>query len=145
MNKDKNEKVPLLHIYPQKHHPNDDVVIVSNKTALLRLKEGIEMALEKGEGDCRAITSDMETYQLKIILNDEDWQSEFWRRLQLPLFEIDESEEGNILSVEDILGFDIKNSEDLREKQPIVDEYNKRNMEMRKKIMEIIERNKQSD
>ena len=101
--------------------------------------------LKREKGDCRATTSDMETYQFKIILNDEDWQSEFWRRLQLPLFEIDESEEGDILSVEDILGFDIKNSEDLREKQPIVDEYNKRNMEMREKIMEIIERNKQSD
>lgn len=146
MNKEENDwRMPLLHIYPQKHHPNDNLVIVSNKTALLRLKETIEKALEKGEGDCIVTTSDMETYEIKIIQNDEDWQSEFWRRLQLPFFEVNESEEGEVLSVEDIIGFEIKSSEDLREKQPVMEEFKKHNEEIREKILKIIRRNKQGD
>lgn len=144
MNKENDQKMPLLHIYQQKL-PHDEVVIVSNRTALLSLKKSIEKALDKGEGDCVVTSSDMETYEIKIILNDEDWQSDFWRRLQLPLFEVDESEEGQVLSVEDILGFDLKTSEDIRKARPILEQYRQHSQQMTEKMKGIAKKNKQRD
>ncbi|MCF2649694.1 hypothetical protein [Niallia circulans] len=110
MNKEKgHEGPPLLYVFSQRK-PHEDVIIVSNKTALLRLKYTIDGALENGEGDCTGVFSDFETYDIKIILNDEQYDSEFWQRLQLPFFEVDENDR-QVLSVEDIIGFDIKNSD----------------------------------
>lgn len=141
MDKDQEKKgPPLLHIYPQKL-PHDDVVIVTNKTALLCLKESIEHALEKGEGECVVTTADYERYGIKIILNDEQYDSDFWRRLQLPLFGVDESAEENVLSVEDILGFDLRDSEDVRIAQPIMAEYRQHNREMNERIKQAARRN----
>ncbi len=144
MDKVNDQRIPLLHVYPQRH-PHDDVLIVSSRTALLRLKKSIEDALEKREGDCVATTSDFETYKIKIILNDEGSQSDFWRRLQLPLFESDESEDGQGLSVEDIIGFDIKTSDDIRKARPIMEQYRKHSQQMTEKMMQIAKRNKQGD
>lgn len=144
MDKVNDQRIPLLHVYPQRH-PHDDVLIVSSRTALLRLKQSIEDALEKGEGVCVATTSDFETYKIKIILNDEGSQSDFWRRLQLPLFEVDESEEGQVLSVEDILGFDLKTSEDIRKARPIMEQYRQHSQQMTEKMKEIAKKNKQRD
>ncbi|WP_175987061.1 hypothetical protein [Bacillus sp. Marseille-Q1617] len=144
MDKVNNQNVPLLHIYPQKL-PHDDVVIVSSRTALLRLQKSIENALEKGEGDCVVTTSDFERYEMKIILNDEGLQADFWRRLQLPHFEIDESKVGEILTIEDIIGFDIKNSEDLRKVKSVMEEYRKYSQEMTEKMKQFAKRNKLRD
>ncbi|WP_099363597.1 hypothetical protein [Fredinandcohnia onubensis] len=144
MDKVNDKRIPLLHIYPQRH-PHDDVLIVSSRTALLRLKQSIEEALEKREGDCVATTSDFETYEIKIILNDEGRQSDFWRRLQLPLFEVDKSEEGQVLSVEDLLGFDLKTSDDIRKARPIMEQYRKHSQQMTEKMLQIAKRNKQVD
>ncbi|CAM5734475.1 hypothetical protein SAFG77S_11627 [Streptomyces afghaniensis] len=130
MNNEKDrEGPPLLYVFSQRK-PHEDVVIVSNKTALLRLKDTIEHTLENGVGDCTGIFSDFETYGIKIILNDESYDTEFWKRLQLPFFEVDENEEG-VLSVEDIIGFDIKNSDDLRNAELEMDEYRKYSKEMK--------------
>jgi len=144
MDKVNDQTIPLLHIYPQRH-PHDDVLIVSSRTALLRLKQSIEEALEKGGGDCVATTSDFESFKIKIILNDESRQSDFWRRLQLPLFEVDESEEGQVLSVEDILGFDLKTSEDIRKARPIMEQYRQHSQQMTEKMKEIAKKKKQRD
>ncbi|MCM3570494.1 ankyrin repeat domain-containing protein [Neobacillus mesonae] len=145
MNKEKgNEVPPLLYVFPQRK-PHEDVIIVSNKTALLRLKGTIEDALENGEGDCTGVFSDFETYDIKIILNDEQYDSGFWQRLQLPFFEVAESEEGGVLSVEDIIGFDIKNSVDLRKTQPVMEQYLKHSQEMTKKMKKIAKKNRQRD
>ncbi|WP_400244941.1 hypothetical protein AB3U99_01125 [Niallia sp. JL1B1071] len=145
MNEQKKRRgTPLLYIYSQKQ-PHEDVVIVSNKTALLRLRDTIEHALEKGEGDCQGVFSDFETYEIKIILNDEQYDSEFWQRLQLPFFEVDFNEEEHVLSVDDIIGFDLRSSEDVRKAQSTMQEHRKYNVEMMRSIIEIMERNKQSD
>lgn len=142
MNKDKKrEGPPLLYVFSQRK-PHEDVVIVSNKTALLQLKDSIEHALENGEGNCTGVFSDYETYDIKIILNDERYDTEFWKRLQLPFFEVDENE-GQVLSVEDIIGFNIKNSDDLRNAEPEVDKYRKYNQEMTEKMKQIAKRNMQ--
>lgn len=141
MDKNQEKKAPpLLYIYSQRQ-PHDDVVIVSNRTGLYRLKDTIESALETGEGDGVGGFSDFETFELKIILNDERYDSEFWQRLQVPFFEVDESAEENILSIEDIIGFDLRNSEDVRKAQPIMEEYRQHNREMLERIKQAARRN----
>ncbi|MBD7937613.1 ankyrin repeat domain-containing protein [Cytobacillus sp. Sa5YUA1] len=145
MNNEKDrEGPPLLYIYSQKE-PHQDVLIVSNKAALLRLKESIEHALKSGEGDCTGVFSDFETYGIKIILNDEQYDSEFWQRLQLPFFEVDDSHGGEVLSVEDMIGFGLKSSEDIRKAQPEMNEYRKYNKEMTEKMKRIAKRNTPRD
>lgn len=141
MNKEKeSEEPPLLYVFPQRT-PHADVVIVSNKAALLRLKDTIETALENGEGDCTAVFSNFEAYDIKIILNNEQYDSEFSKKIQLPFFEVDFNEEEHILSVEDIIGFDLRNSEDLRKAKPKMEQYRKHSREMTEKIMEAAKRN----
>lgn len=135
------EGPPLLYVFSQRE-PHEDVVIVSNKTALLRLKDTIEHAIENGEGDCTGVFSDFETYDIKIILNDEQYDSEFWKRLQLPFFEVDENER-QVLSVEDIISFDIKNSDGLRDAESEMERYRKYNQEMTRKMKQIAKRNTQ--
>ncbi|MGG0741227.1 hypothetical protein [Niallia taxi] len=135
----------LYYIFTHKDIPHDDVLIVSSRTALLRLKQSIEDALVKGEGGCVSTTSDFESFKIKIILNDEGWKSDFWRRLQLPLFEVDESEKGQVLSVEDILGFDLKTTEDIRKARPIMEQYRQHSQQMTEKMKEIAKKNKQRD
>ncbi|MGN8842989.1 hypothetical protein ACTNDN_09225 [Niallia sp. HCP3S3_B10] len=142
MNKEKErEGPPLLYVFSQRK-PHEDIVIVSNRTALLRVKGTIEDALEDGEGDCTGVFSDFETYGIKIILNDEIYDTEFWKRLQLPFFEVDENEEG-VLSVEDIIGFDIKNSDDLRNAEPEMEKYRRHSQEMTEKMKQKAKRNTQ--
>lgn len=145
MNKDKErEGPPLLYVFSQRT-PHEDVVIVSNRTALLRLKDTIEHTLENGEGDCTGGFSDFETYGIKIILNDESYDSVFWQRLQLPFLDVNECEEGEVLSVEDITGFDLRNSEDVKKARPIMEQYRKYNQIMTEKMKEVAKRNNQED
>lgn len=137
---DKDQDIPLLHTYSQRH-PHDDVVIVSSRSGLLRLKKSIELALENGEGICVAITSDMEKYEIKVILNEENWKAEFWRRLQAPYFDENENEE--TLSVDDIIGYDIKSSKDLERVQPIMEQYQKYSRKLTDKLRKIAKMNRQ--
>lgn len=85
--------------------------------------------------------SDFETYSIKIILNDERYDSEYWQRLPLPFFEVDFNKEEHILSDEDIIGFDIRDSEGLRKTKLMREQYRKYSREMTEKIMKAANRN----
>ena len=135
------KKAPLLHFYPQRY-PHDDVVIVSNREALLRLKECIDRTLANGEAECIAETVDFENYRIKILLNDEDWKTDFWQRIQLPFFDMDEGmDDGEYISIDEIIRYNIKSSQDLKNAQPTIEKYRKYSRDMTEKIREVADKN----
>ncbi|MBS4220075.1 hypothetical protein KHA96_17320 [Bacillus sp. FJAT-49711] len=133
---------PILHIYPQKYH-HDEAIIIGRREGLERMKATIEKALETGEGNCTAVTSDIESYKLHIFINDEAPNSDFWRTLNLPY--VDFVDDGIILGGDDYLIYEIKNSKDLRETCSVIEEDRKRSKIMQGKIMEVIERNREKN
>lgn len=60
-----NEKYPMCHLYAQKDWA-DDGHIIANKEGLERLRDLIDLALEKGFGRAVFWPSDMEGYELYI-------------------------------------------------------------------------------
>lgn len=84
-----NEKV--VHIFPQPYY-HEEAVIIGNKKGLLDLKKAIEDALESGFGDCILMPSDAENYRCRVIMNDEDWESPFWKRMKVPYAELIDTE-----------------------------------------------------
>lgn len=132
--------IPLLHIYSQRY-PHDEAVIIASSSGLVRLKESIEKALEIGEDDCVVTTPDMESYEIKVILSEENWRTEFWQRIQYPYSEDDENEE--TLTVDDIIGYGIRKSEDIGKAQEIIKADRRYSQELTYKLRSLAERNAQ--
>lgn len=143
MGKDDDKDVPLLHIYSQKH-PHDDALIISSRSGLLRLKEAIDNALENGEADCVVATSDLESYEIKVILNEENWKTEFWQRLQYPFSE-DGIQDGETLSVDDIISYKIRTSKDVKNTENTRMVNQKYSQELTVKAKDIVEKNTQRE
>jgi hypothetical protein len=70
-----------IHAQPQWH---DEAFIVANRSGLLKLREAIDRALEEGSAQVELMPADGECFNLHIIVGDEDWQSEFWKKAALP-------------------------------------------------------------
>ena len=83
LNEEEQENMPLLHIYSQEDS-HCEAYIVANREALLKLKEAIDNAINTGRGSTGAFTSDGEGFDIKIICNNELWDSEFWKNISLP-------------------------------------------------------------
>ncbi|GIM47616.1 hypothetical protein DNHGIG_31650 [Collibacillus ludicampi] len=77
------DDIGVIHIHAQKEN-HDDAYIVANRTALKKLKDLIDGALQKGKSCGEFMPQDGECFDLYIIVDDSDWQSESWKRRALP-------------------------------------------------------------
>ncbi|MFD2172411.1 hypothetical protein [Tumebacillus lipolyticus] len=85
--------IKLCHIYAQEQ-PHGEARIVLNRAALANLKKALNNLTEvadRGDDPNRMyrakidlLTSDGEGYELMVILDDRDWQSEAWQSRYLP-------------------------------------------------------------
>lgn len=80
-------KQPLvLHVYGQES-PHEPARIVGNREALLTLQQLLTAVLERpyeSETTAMFFGADGEGYWLTIVLNDADWQSNSWQKMELP-------------------------------------------------------------
>ena len=75
---------PVIHIHAQEAW-HDEAYLVGNRKALEKLKELIEQAL-KNENTANSVfyVADGEGFDLHVVLDDNDWQSESWQKAELP-------------------------------------------------------------
>ncbi|WP_182103135.1 hypothetical protein [Niallia taxi] len=86
------------------------------------MKQAIELALSHEESSCRVAPSDLEAYEVKIIVNNESLDSPFWSRMKLPYSELDDCSKDK-KSPHDYLDFGVRDSESLRRKEAIMVAY----------------------
>jgi hypothetical protein len=75
----------LLHVYsPRDHH--DDAMLVGNKAGLIALRDAVDAAIkgDNGRGHADLFTADGEGFELRIAMEDGDWQKSPWRDMALP-------------------------------------------------------------
>ncbi|MBU9710890.1 hypothetical protein [Evansella tamaricis] len=129
--KDKGESnpLPLLHVYPH-YTPSEEVVLVGNRKALNRLKKAIEEALVAGEVQSENVsTSIIESYNIRIIANEESYDAPFWGSLKLPFAELEDTDP-NLLDQYDLLAYKIVDSETLKEMEPEIENDRKKSIEL---------------
>lgn len=78
-----NERVRLLHIYPQGQW-HDDVKVVGNRNALQVMRDAIDAALRDGNAKTSAMVSDGECFSLIVEVEDHEWQHPAWTTRQTP-------------------------------------------------------------
>ena len=77
---DEDGEIPMCHIFGQKSW-HGDAYVIANRTALLELKEGIDVALKFEETRLSFFPSDGEGYELYIKCVGEDFE---WEDLEMP-------------------------------------------------------------
>lgn len=65
------ETYDSLHIYGQKDW-HDEAIIVGNRQGLEKLKQLIELALEKGDGTHHFWSNDLESYDVYVSCQDDE-------------------------------------------------------------------------
>lgn len=76
-------KIGVIHIYAQEMWHND-AIIVGNRRALTKLKELIEIALDTGAAFGEFMHQDGEHFDLHVVMDNSDWQSDSWKSRRLP-------------------------------------------------------------
>ncbi|RIV26406.1 hypothetical protein D2Q93_04340 [Alicyclobacillaceae bacterium I2511] len=76
----------LLHLHAQQewHQP---AFILGNKAGLLALRNTIDTAIQQGSSHALTMTRDGEKFDLYVLMDDTDWQSESWRKAAVPYTE----------------------------------------------------------
>jgi hypothetical protein len=77
------EKIALIHLYGQLIW-HDEALIIGNRAGLEKLIDALNRALISGKSKAGASTADGEGYDLHIVCQDKDWQSDGWQKLKLP-------------------------------------------------------------
>lgn len=131
--------LPLIHIYPQTYN-HEPIFIVSSRDGLLQLQKTINEALEKGEGESILISADGEGYECKIIMNNENWQSPFWQRMQLPYADELIDDTPNAIGAYNYLNYSLKHSDQIPTVEKQIEADKIHSMEMTKKINDYIQR-----
>lgn len=80
---DNRKDPPLVCVYPQEAW-HDDVIIIGNRAGLLALQRIVSKAMETGKNKEVVFVHDGEGFDLKVILNDNPWQSDGWNGLARP-------------------------------------------------------------
>lgn len=88
-----------LHIYGQKDW-HDEAIIVGNRQALEKLKQLIELALEKGDGMHHFWPNDRECYELYVSCQDDQTME----KLTVPYTEAAFASKNNAVEPYDVLG-----------------------------------------
>jgi hypothetical protein len=83
----------MCHVHGQ-HGPHGEAKIVMNRDALLALIEKANLLLEPTEGPGKVIevsinvpnlyAADGEGFELFLVLDDNDWQSDSWQERTIP-------------------------------------------------------------
>ncbi|WP_019155439.1 hypothetical protein [Robertmurraya massiliosenegalensis] len=118
----------IINIYAQTDKSAESV-IVGSRAGLEALSKALELALENGESSCRVAPNDMDTYEIRVLLNNEPIDSPFWSKMKLPYSELDDCCNETV-SPKEFLDFGIRNSEDLIRKESLM----KKNREISDKI-----------
>jgi len=88
--------IKLLHIHAQEQW-HGEAFIVGNTEGLKTLRDAIDKALEAGHGvtpkEAGVFVTDGEGFDVHIVKNDDDWESESWNKAALPY--TDEIAKGN--------------------------------------------------
>ena len=75
--------VDLLHIYPQAFW-HDNAVVLGNRSALERLLNTVQKALDIGEAFTEVMTTDGEGYNVYVKVLNDPWDGEKWTTVSLP-------------------------------------------------------------
>ncbi len=73
----------LLHVYGQSYW-HTPALVIGQKTALLKLRDAIDKALQDGHGRCDVFANDGEGYTVHVLLEDSDWLNNPWTEMELP-------------------------------------------------------------
>ncbi|WP_367659712.1 hypothetical protein [Cytobacillus gottheilii] len=111
----------IVNIYAQTDKSAESV-IVGSRAGLEALRKALELALEYGESSCRVAPNDMDTYEIRVLLNNEPMDSPFWSKMKLPYSELDDCCNETV-SPKGFLDFGIRNSEDLIRKESLMKKY----------------------
>ena len=111
----------IVNIYAQSD-VNAESIIVGSRAGLEILKQALELALEYEESSCRVAPNDLETYEIKVLINNEPVDSLFWSRMKLPYSELDDRKK-ETESPHDYLDYGVRNSEDLQRVEPLMKDY----------------------
>lgn len=111
----------IVNIYAQSDKSSESV-IVGSRAGLEALKQALELALDNGESSCRVAPNDLDTYEIRVIVNNEPIDSPFWSKMKLPYSELDDCCNETV-SPKDFLDFGIRNSADLIRKESLMKKY----------------------
>jgi len=111
----------IVNIYAQTDKRAESI-IVGSRAGLETLKQAIELALSHKESSCRVAPSDLETYDVRIIVNNESLDSLFWSEMKLPYSDLDDNSKDK-KSPHNYLDFGVRDSESLRRKEAIMVAY----------------------
>ncbi|CAM5734507.1 hypothetical protein HRF69_23820 [Bacillus circulans] len=111
----------IVNIYAQSDMSAESV-IVGSRAGLETLKQALELALDNGESSCRVAPNDLETYEIKVLVNNEPLDSPFWSKMKLPYSELDDCCK-ETESPRYYLDFGVRSSEDLRRVEPLMKDY----------------------
>lgn len=108
-----NDNRKVANIYAQDQPGFASTLVVSSE-GLLTMIETYIAALKNGEGSCELINSNMESYELLVIKNNEKMQEPFWQQLQLPYTESEFNQKTtNTYGPTEYFDFGIRGSVDL--------------------------------
>lgn len=76
-------KPAVLHIFGQSNE-HDDAYIIGNRDGLQALLFAVQRALVDLDGQSKAMVQDGEGFGIKVMLLDQDWQSDAFKSLAVP-------------------------------------------------------------